>query len=136
MLIQYFLILLILVILYRIFSKWRQGSLDLKAFVFWLCFWVLAGAVVFRPESTNFVANIFGVGRGADLVIYLSIIVIFYIIFQTAVKIERMERNITKIVREVAIKQTTDDLRQTTNEGINGGGRQDGRGDDKKIASC
>jgi hypothetical protein len=108
MLIQYFLILVILVILYRTFGRWRQGSLDFKAFIFWLCFWVLAGMVVIRPESTNFIANMLGVGRGADMVVYLSIIFIFYLIFQITIKTEKIERNITKIVREMAIKQTTD----------------------------
>lgn len=116
MLIQYFLILLVLAIIYRTFSRWKQGSLALKEFIFWLCFWAVVSVVVIKPESTNFIANTLGVGRGADMVIYLSIILIFYIIFQVTVKMEKIERNITKIVREMAIRQTTDDPRQTTDD--------------------
>ncbi|OGF21173.1 hypothetical protein A2316_03495 [Candidatus Falkowbacteria bacterium RIFOXYB2_FULL_38_15] len=114
MLIQYFLIFLVLAIVYRTFSRWKQGSLALKKFIFWLCFWAIACVVVLKPESTDFVANILGVGRGADMVVYLSIILLFYIVFQTTIKIEKIERNITKIVREMAIQKTTGDKQQTT----------------------
>ena len=82
--------------------------MNFGVFIFWLFFWLLAGAVVIKPESTNFVANIFGVGRGADLVVYLSIIVIFYIIFQLTVKMEKIERNITKLVRKIAVDEISD----------------------------
>jgi len=79
--------------------------LALKEFIFWLCFWAIACVVVLKPESTNFVANILGVGRGADMVVYLSVILLFYIVFQITVKTEKLERNITKIVRKMAISE-------------------------------
>jgi hypothetical protein len=72
---------------------------------FWIIFWMVVGVIVLYPGITSFFAQMVGVGRGADLVIYLSIILIFYIIFQLTVKIEKIERNITKIVRTVAINQ-------------------------------
>jgi len=105
MLIQYLLVFLVLLMIVRVIRKWKQGLLGLRDLFFWVAFWIVAGIIVVLPEVTNFFAGLFGVGRGADLVIYLSIVLIFYIIFQVMVRIEKIERNITKIVREMALGQ-------------------------------
>lgn len=69
------------------------------------------------PDTTSYLAELVGVGRGADLIVYLSIVLIFYIIFQMTIKIEKIERNITKVVRTVAMKDETENNgQQATNE--------------------
>lgn len=104
MLLQYFLSFLILLIIYRVVIKWRQGILTSRDVIFWIGFWFVVGIIILLPETTSFMAEVVGVGRGADLVVYLSIVLIFYIIFQMTIKIEKIERNITKVVRTVAMK--------------------------------
>jgi len=79
--------------------------LNLKDLIFWVGFWLVVGVIVVMPEVTSFWARIVGVGRGVDLIVYLSIVLIFYIIFQITVKVERVERNITKIVRTLALEE-------------------------------
>lgn len=118
MLMQYLLIFLVLLIIYRIIIKWKQNLLSLRDLIFWVCFWIVVGIIVIRPEVTSFLANLVGVGRGADLVIYLSIVLIFYIIFQITVKIEKMERNITKIVRTVALAQENQKTQKQENQKV------------------
>lgn len=81
--------------------------------VFWVGFWFVVGIIILLPEATSFMAEIVGVGRGSDLVVYLSIVLIFYIIFQMTIKIEKIERNITKVVRTVAMRdEVADDKKQ------------------------
>jgi hypothetical protein len=104
MFIQYLLVFLILLIIYRVIIKWRQGILASRDTIFWVGFWFVVGLIILLPDTTSFLAELVGVGRGADLIVYLSIILIFYIIFQMTVRIEKIERNITKIVRTVAMK--------------------------------
>lgn len=104
MFIQYLLSFLILLIIYRVVIKWRQGILTSRDVIFWIGFWFVVGIIILIPETTSFMAELVGVGRGADLVVYLSIVLIFYIIFQMTIKIEKIERNITKVVRTVAMK--------------------------------
>jgi len=124
MLIQYFLSFLILLIIYRVVIKWKQGILTSRDLIFWSGFWFVVGIIILLPDTTSYLAELVGVGRGADLVVYLSIVLIFYIIFQMTIKIEKIERNITKVVRTVAMKdeavnskqQISDDKRQTTND--------------------
>ena len=79
--------------------------MNLKDLIFWVGFWLVVGVIVVMPEVTSFWARIVGVGRGVDLIVYLSIVLIFYIIFQITVKVERVERNITKIVRTLALEE-------------------------------
>ncbi len=115
MFIQYFLVILVLLIIYRVIIKWRQGFLAFRDAIFWMGFWLVVGAIVLVPETTSFMARMVGVGRGADLVVYLSIVLIFYIIFQITVKIEKIERNITKIVRQVAVSGKEEKFPETDN---------------------
>lgn len=122
MFIQYFLVILVLLIIYRVIIKWRQGFLAFRDAIFWMGFWLVVGAIVLVPETTSFMARMVGVGRGADLVVYLSIVLIFYIIFQITVKIEKIERNITKIVRQVAVSGKEEKV-----PGTEGGNNQAGK---------
>jgi hypothetical protein len=46
-----------------------------------------------------------GVGRGIDVLVYLSIILLFYSNFKQTERIEKLEKEITKLVREIAKKQ-------------------------------
>lgn len=66
---------------------------------------VIGGLVVtWYPNTASFIANIVGIGRGADLVVYLAIVLLFVLVFQLHVSHVRLERELTKIVREDALK--------------------------------
>ena len=66
----------------------------------WLVFWIAAAAAFISPESLTFLANLLGIGRGADLVLYTAVVVVFYLMFRIFVRLEKMERGITKVVRK------------------------------------
>lgn len=88
----------------RVWQKTKNRSLGKRWGIFWLVFWLGVGAVVALPWTTSLLAARLGLTRGVDLVVYVSVIVLFYLIFRLTVKIERLESNITKLVREVALK--------------------------------
>ncbi len=48
-------------------------------------------------------AHLLGIGRGADMVMYLGLILIFYLLFKVYVRLEQMDREITQIVRAVTL---------------------------------
>jgi len=87
--------------------KYRQRRIDTLGFLRWLALWLGAGAAILFPESTITVAHLLGIGRGVDLVLYLSLILVFYLLFRTYVRLEQMDRDITKIVRAIALKEST-----------------------------
>lgn len=79
-------------------SRMRAGK---KLFV--VGFFVFALSTVLMPELTNVIAHRLGVGRGADLLLYiLSVSFIAYVLNQYLRNIEE-EKRIVQLVRKMAI---------------------------------
>jgi hypothetical protein len=104
MLIQFILIAIIAIIIWRLTLQWRAKEIPTKQFNGWLLIWLLALAVVIWPDLTVWVANLVGIGRGADLVVYLAVIFIVYFLFRLLLRIEKIEKNLTKLVRNESLK--------------------------------
>ncbi len=99
-LIQILAIFFVLFALWRVTLKFKKRELKLIEFLIWLIFWLAVGLAFITPESLTKLANLLGIGRGADLVLYVAVVVVFYLIFRIFVRLEKMERNITKVVRK------------------------------------
>lgn len=87
-------------------ARKRSGELGPRGLVFWMLFWILATIFVWYPEATNQLAQTFGIGRGTDFVLYVSLVTIFFVLFRLHVKLESMSRDVTKLVREKALIST------------------------------
>ncbi len=85
-------------------SRFRRGGIGLKQLTLWTLLWGAVIVVVLRPETTSDIARRLGVGRGADVVVYLSIAALFYLQFRLFARVEDQERQITKLARELALK--------------------------------
>jgi hypothetical protein len=87
---------------------WRRAFASTVSYVaagLWTLFWGAAALVVWRPEVTNVFSNALGIGRGADLVMYVSVIALFYAAFRQTIRAERMDRQLTLLVRKMAIDE-------------------------------
>ena len=56
------------------------------------------------PNFTTWLANKIGIGRGADAVIYLSLAIIFYLVYRTNVFVENIRQEITELSRKIALE--------------------------------
>jgi len=101
--IQLFIVAFSLFAIARTLRQFRRGKLTIAFLLLWILFWVAVGGVVLIPQTTNTLAHIVGVGRGVDAIMYVSIIALFYGLFRMLVRIEEVEREITKLVRRLAI---------------------------------
>ena len=63
----------------------------------------LGAVAVISPETTDWVARQVGVGRGADFVIYLSIVGMLFVLVHYYSKFVELQRNLTQLARELAI---------------------------------
>ena len=100
------LIFLAIVVLALIFT-WRrvkQNAIRHGEGLLWACVWIAIGIVVLNPEITSRIANAFGVGRGADFVVYGSVIVLFLLVFQSHIAVQRLERALTELVSRQALR--------------------------------
>lgn len=66
---------------------------------------LLGTVMVLVPEVTTVVANRLGVGRGADLIIYLMLLLLSFLWLLFYSRQREMRTAITQIVREQAISQ-------------------------------
>lgn len=90
-----------------VFKRKKEGLLSNIGAAFWSCFWVLADIVVLLPDSTTVFANKLGIGRGTDLITYVAMAIIFFVLFRLHVKLHEIQRDITTVVREKALKEVT-----------------------------
>lgn len=103
-LIQIIIILFALFAYSRVVARTKDKNINPNEFIFWSIIWILVIAVALIPGITSIFAGVFGIGRGADFAVYISIIILFYLIFRVYVKAEKIEKDITKLVREVSLK--------------------------------
>ena len=95
----------ILFVLARIIYRAYKKQITKRETLLWFVFWVLVEIAAVFPFLTDELAELVGVGRGLDLVLPVAVAVAFYLIFRIVVKIDRMDKNITQIVRQVAINK-------------------------------
>jgi small membrane protein len=71
---------------------------------------MIACAVLFIlwPDLTTMIAQKVGVGRGADLIFYFSILIFWFVILKLYSRIRRLEQLFTTIIRNDALKNVKD----------------------------
>lgn len=103
MLVQILLSLFILFAVIKVIVRFRAKEMRWGSLVFWLLFWLAVAVVVWQPDLSTQVANRLGVGRGSDLVLYFSAAALFYLVFRLTVRQEKLDKQITRLVREIAL---------------------------------
>ncbi len=58
---------------------------------------------IWYPDLTNMLAKLVGVGRGADLIYYIWIIIIMFALLNLHIRNRFNDRKIAAIVREIAL---------------------------------
>lgn len=106
MILQVFVIIFLLFAISRVILRFRGGQIKLTEFGFWGALFTTAIVVILYPEQTTRLANNLGIGRGVDLVVYASIITLFYLVFRIYVMIEDIRQEITQVIRRIALRQT------------------------------
>lgn len=104
LLVQALFIAFFLFAIFKVGERFRTREISLWSAILWVGFWVAASVIVLLPNSTSYVAEIVGVGRGADFVVYLSLIFIFFSIFRLLITVEKMKREITVLTRSLALE--------------------------------
>ena len=64
---------------------------------------ICAFVFILWPDITNIIAHKLGVGRGADLVFYISIIIFWFIVLKLYIRVRRLEKTFTEIIRKDAL---------------------------------
>ena len=71
----------------------------------WVIVWCGGAIVVLFPGIISRVAEWLGIGRGVDVVLYIGMMVLVYVVFRLVVRMYIMEQELTHIVRELALRE-------------------------------
>jgi hypothetical protein len=80
----------------------RRNRLPIHIMTVFVLIGAGAVAVVF-PQITDDVAVLVGVGRGADLITYIAIIAVMFVLLHYYTKFVDLQRQLTEVTRELAI---------------------------------
>lgn len=100
---QLFLILLLLYFMFRLVYNLKIGLISFKRFAVIFSFLTIA-MFVLTTSLLSYFSSMFGVNRASDFATYISIILLFFIIFKYYISIEKTRKNITELVRAIAIE--------------------------------
>ncbi|MBU1038690.1 DUF2304 domain-containing protein [Patescibacteria group bacterium] len=106
-LIQIILLLLVLLAIRRLYIRFSNRDIGKGEFSAWLLLWLAALLVIALPQTASYLALWVGVGRGSDLVVYLAVLILFYLVFKMVVRLEKIEQQLTIIVRSLAKPKTS-----------------------------
>jgi small membrane protein len=115
---QLFLMVIILGLLW--FALHHRSSTEARAFrrIAFLGLTLLIVLAVLFPEVLTDIANTFGIGRGADLVIYLVSIGLLFFSVSAYLKFGDMDRRITLLTRHIALLESKGDMGQIDPEDL------------------
>jgi hypothetical protein len=68
------------------------------------------------PDLTTVIAHKLGVGRGADLIFYVSLLLFWYAILKLYARIRLLEQKMTNILRDQALHNAIDFSKPGTDE--------------------
>ncbi|MFH1145933.1 MAG: DUF2304 family protein [bacterium] len=105
MLIQFLLVAFALFALIKVFIKFWRKELPLKAWLIWSVAWCAVVIASILPQTIDRLARTLGIvsGRGADLAVYVAIVILLYLQFRLSVKLDKSEQKITELVRKLAL---------------------------------
>lgn len=109
--IQFLLVLVLLAAIAVTWKRLKEKVISVKEAILWTVLWLAAVVVVLIPNTTSILANWLGVGRGADLVVYGSVIGLFLFVFKLYVSIDHLDHQLTELVRREALRELGDETK-------------------------
>lgn len=89
----------------RLYWQKQKNYIGINEFLFWLVFWILAaGLIIFLKFIDKLVARLGFSGSGIEVLLYLTVAGLFYFVFRLRLKLEKIEKDITKVVQSLALK--------------------------------
>ena len=101
-LIQVILAVFVLLIAAYMYLRLRTTVLDLMLIVLFAATGVF---FVLFPDTTTSIAHWVGVNRGADMIFYLAILFLLFLVMKLYSRVRRLEQRFTETVRDKSIEE-------------------------------
>jgi small membrane protein len=98
-------LILIIIFIWRLFKQKNQKEISQNEFSLWLIFWLIGAlAIIFIKEIDKVLEQLGFSGAGINFLLYIAIIILFYLIFKLRLKIAKLDKQLTEIVRKITLK--------------------------------
>ncbi len=103
-------VLQIVVVVFALFAwsrallRLRDRKVSIGEFIFWSAIWTAVIVTSLLPQTADIASKFFGISRPIDLAVYISILLLLYLTFRIYVKHDQLEQEMTRLVREIAVR--------------------------------
>ncbi len=98
-------IIILLFFIVKLGREWKKKSISLNELVFWLVFWLIGVLIIaFIKPIDQIVMNLGFSSSGINLVFYLAVLFLFYLIFRMRIRMVKLEKDITDLSRKITLK--------------------------------
>jgi len=95
---------LILVALIRLSVQFYKKHINSFVLLFFLAIWGVVLFLTWNAGLLNKFGRLLGIERGATILVYIGLFMLFYYVFVSMLKFYKLEQNIDKLVKKDAIR--------------------------------
>lgn len=103
MLFQIGIILFAVVVILRTYGQYKKEYVSRYWLIAFSFLWIMVMIATLVPKGTDRIAQLVGVERGADLFVYVAVLVLVYVVYRLLVRVQHMHQEITELVRQIAL---------------------------------
>jgi len=101
---------IITLFIWRLIAQKRKNKLGQNEFYFWLFFWILGSlAIIFIRQIDYLVGSLGFSGSGINFLLYLTVMILFYLVFKLRLSLAKIDTNLTEIARKIALNEVKKD---------------------------
>lgn len=123
MIFQIFLILFAVFAIAKTYRQYKKQRVSVYWLTVWSLLWFVVIAVALWPQTTDILATFVGVEKGADLLVYTAVVVLYYLLYRSMVRQERTNKELTDLVRQIAILEAKKSLKKSARSGSSSNGK-------------
>ena len=90
-------------LIFTVLSLVKRSTSRREGFA-WALLWIAAAVAIAWPNVTTIMAQILGIRRGADLVLYCAVVVMMIGFMMVYVRLRKLQSDVTVLVRHLAIR--------------------------------
>lgn len=88
-----------------VFVQLQKNKLTMTQAIIWLGVWVTLILSVWLIDVLGTLSNLLGINRAVDVFVYVGIMILFYALYRQQLRIEKLSREITQVVRIITLKK-------------------------------
>lgn len=96
--------ILIVFAVYRLMVQFRGKRIDLLSFLFFLLVWSLVFFLNWNNKLLNKFGHLLGIERGATILVYIALFLLFYYVFASMIRFHKLEQDINRLVKKDAVE--------------------------------